>query len=161
MSIIIADTGPINYLILIGHVEILPALFEKVILPSAVKDELGNRDTPVAVRDWISASPAWVEIRSPTSALDIDLMPGLGPGEAAAITLATELHADVLLMDDRRAVAAALQRGFAVIGTLGLLARAAKNGILDLSEAFGRLKSTNFRYPPEIMDELLKEHEGG
>ena len=40
MKLVIADTGPINYLLLIGHIEILPELFEKVILPSSVKDEI-------------------------------------------------------------------------------------------------------------------------
>jgi hypothetical protein len=55
VKLVIADTGPINYLLLIGHVEILPALFEKVILPSSVKNELTNPETPVTVRNWISA----------------------------------------------------------------------------------------------------------
>ena len=63
MKLVIADTGPINYLLLIGHIEILPELFEKVILPSSVKDELSNPETPVTVRHWISAPPQWLEIR--------------------------------------------------------------------------------------------------
>jgi predicted nucleic acid-binding protein len=33
VQLVIADTGPVNYLILIGHIDVLPALFEKVILP--------------------------------------------------------------------------------------------------------------------------------
>jgi predicted nucleic acid-binding protein len=40
MQLIIADTGPINYLILIGHIDVLAALFQKVILPSTVRVEL-------------------------------------------------------------------------------------------------------------------------
>ena len=63
-------------------------------------------------------------------------------------------------MDDRRGVTAALQRGLTVTGTMGLLARAAKHGILDLVEAFDRLKQTNFRYRQEIMDVLLNEASG-
>ena len=57
MKVVIADTGPINYLVLIGHVEVLPKLFEKVVLPSAVKDELSNPETPTTVRKWIAAPP--------------------------------------------------------------------------------------------------------
>lgn len=60
-------------------------------------------------------------------------------------------------MDDRRGVMAALQSGLIVTGTMGLLARAAKRGILDLADAFDKLKRTNFRYRQEIMDTLLKE----
>ncbi len=159
MRLVIADTGPINYLLLIGHIEILPALFERVILPSAVKDELADRDTPSLVRNWIADPPLWVDVRQ-TASLTNASMAELGAGETAAITLAAELHADLLLMDDRRGVIAALERGLTVTGTMGLLARAAKHGILDLADAFARLKRTNFRYRQEIMDDLLKEAGG-
>ena len=71
MQLVIADTGPINYLILIGHIDILPALFRKVILPAAVRAELD--DAPPAVRDWIAAPPSWVEIRDTHDAHDPDL----------------------------------------------------------------------------------------
>lgn len=159
MRLVIADTGPVNYLLLIGHVEILPALFERVILPSAVKDELADRDTPSLVRKWIADPPVWVDVRQTSSRTNAS-MAELGAGETAAITLAAELHADLLLMDDRRGVIAALERGLTVTGTMGLLARAAKHGLLDLADAFARLKRTNFRYRQEIMDTLLKEADG-
>ncbi len=58
MQLVIADTGPVNYLILIGHIDILPALFHQVILPSAVLDELNETRTPASVRDWIAAPPS-------------------------------------------------------------------------------------------------------
>ena len=98
-----------------------------------------------------------MEVRPTASLLTIDSLAELGAGETAAITLAVELHADLLLMDDRRGVTAALQRGLTVTGTMGLLARAAKRSILDLATAFDRLKQTNFRYRQETMDQLLKE----
>jgi hypothetical protein len=80
---------------------------------------------------------------------------GLDAGEAAAIALALELKADLLLMDDREGAVAARRSGFVVTGTLGALALAAERGLLNLSEAFDRLKSTNFRCPQGIMDQLL------
>ena len=43
MQLVIADTGPINYLILIGHIDILPTLFQKVILPAVVRDGVRER----------------------------------------------------------------------------------------------------------------------
>ena len=51
MRLIIADTGPINYLVLIGNIDLLPILFEKVILPSAVQAELADPDAPPSVRN--------------------------------------------------------------------------------------------------------------
>jgi predicted nucleic acid-binding protein len=58
VRLIIADTGPINYLALIGNIDLLPILFEKVILPSAVQAELTDPDAPPLVRNWIANPPA-------------------------------------------------------------------------------------------------------
>ena len=88
MQLVIADTGPINYLLLIGHIEVLPALFEKVILPSAVKDELSDPNTPLLARNWMAAPPVWVEVRCTDKRFTGESLVGLGPGETAAITLA-------------------------------------------------------------------------
>ncbi len=121
MQLVVADTGPVNYLLLIGHLEILPALFDKVILPSIVRDELAKPNAPAAVRDWIANPPAWVDVL-PTVGTSEDASLGrLDAGEAAAINLAVELHVDLLLMDDREGVMAARRMGFRVAGTLGVL----------------------------------------
>lgn len=63
MRLVIADTGPINYLVLIGNIDLLPVLFERVILPSAVKAELTDPDTPPSVRNWIAGPPGWLDVR--------------------------------------------------------------------------------------------------
>lgn len=157
MQLVIADTGPVNYLILIGHVEILPMMFDRIVLPSAVRDELADANTPPEVRNWVAVPPQWLEVRFTELPLPPRSKTRMGPGETAAIALAAELHADLLLMDDRLGVAAALRQGLTVTGTMGLLARAARSGLLDLEEAFERLKRTNFRYRQDIMDFLLAE----
>jgi predicted nucleic acid-binding protein len=157
VKVVIADTGPINYLVLIGHIEILPRLFEKIILPSAVKDELSNPETPGSVRKWIAAPPQWLEIQK---AISLNAVGGLGAGETEAITLALALRADLLLMDDRRGVMAARGEGIEVTGTLGVLALAGKRGLVNLVEAFDLIKKTSFRYSQAIMDEFLNENPG-
>jgi predicted nucleic acid-binding protein len=58
VQLVIADTGPVNYLIPIGHIDILPALFQKVILPAVVRDELEHQKAPAAVQQWIANLPA-------------------------------------------------------------------------------------------------------
>ena len=84
----------------------------------------------------------------------------LDAGEEDAIALAIELHADLLLMDDREGVVAARSKELTVIGTLGVLGLAAQRGLLDLGDAFEKLKGTNFRYSQETMDALLDESSG-
>jgi predicted nucleic acid-binding protein len=154
VRLVIADTSPINYLLIIGHIDILPVLFDKVIFPSTVRDELGHPKAPSVVRNWIAAPPHWADVR-PTPTGHDPALEALDPGEEAAILLAMELHADLLLMDDEEGVAAARAKGLEVTGTLGVLGRAAQRHLLDLREAFDRLKRTNFRYRQEVMDEFL------
>lgn len=155
MRLVIADTGPINYLILIDHVDILPKLFEKVVLPAVVRDELARPKAPAAVQSWIATPPAWIEIRQSVHAHDPE-MDELDAGEEDAIALAIELHADLLLMDDREGVMVAQRKGFRVAGTLAVLAMGSRHGLLNLAEAFDRLKRTNFHYQQDLMDQLLR-----
>ncbi len=57
--IVVADTSPINHLILIDAVRILPELYQTIFVPEAVFDELQAEETPEKVRDWIKNLPAW------------------------------------------------------------------------------------------------------
>lgn len=153
--IIVSDTTPINYLVLIGEAEILKHLFGQVIIPQAVYDEFHNPGTPQLVRAWADAAPSWLEIRQ-ASAQFIALVKKLGAGEREAIALAMELQASAILMDERKGTKEARKNNFLVVGTLALLERASQRDLLDLAEAIDRLKQTNFRFPPaDIVQEML------
>jgi predicted nucleic acid-binding protein len=108
------------------------------------------------VRTWLSAAPPWLERRSVTAAGTFPRR--LGAGERAAITLAQTTNASLLLMDDRAGSIAARARGLETLGTIGILARGARHDLVDLAEMFDRLKRTNFRYQPEMLDALLARH---
>jgi len=120
MRLVVADTSPIFYLLSIGHIDLLPRLFGKVIVPDAVHQELCHPAAPPVVRDWVAGLPAWVEVTQVDSIDDATLQP-LGAGERAAITLALLLHADLILIDERKGAVVALGKGFDVTGTLGVL----------------------------------------
>jgi predicted nucleic acid-binding protein len=160
MRLVVADTSPIFYLLSIGHIDLLPRLFGKVFVPDAVHNELCHAAAPPAVRDWVASLPAWTEVIQVKGIADPTLE-SLGAGERAAITLALSLHADLILIDERKGTAVALGKGFDVTGTLGVLSLAARRGLVDLADSFARLKVTNFRYRQEIMDELLNQQEDG
>src|SRR5438128_517586 len=61
--IVISNTTPLNYLILIGLIEVLPALYGQVAIPEAVFSELQRDKTPQVVRDWIANRPLWLLVR--------------------------------------------------------------------------------------------------
>ena len=95
--LVVADTSPLRYLIVIQAIEILPLLYERVVVPQAVLAELQHPRSPREVRAWLATPPAWVDIRPPQQR---PRLARLGPGEQDAIHLAEELHAEVILMDD-------------------------------------------------------------
>lgn len=160
MPVVVGDAGPLHYLVLIGEADVLPLLFTTVLVPEAVRDELSHVRAPQAVRAWIAKAPAWLQV-VPTSSLETLPLPELGAGERAAIALAVSRRADLILMDDRRGVAAALDHGLPAVGTIGLLDRAAQRRLIDLAAAVGRLKATNFRYRQQLLDALLARHKQG
>jgi predicted nucleic acid-binding protein len=89
--------------------------------------------TPLSVRNWIADPPSWVDVRrAPGDRPLAESLKALDTGEAAAIALAIELRADLLLMDDREGMVAARREGLAVAGTLGALGLAAERGLINL-----------------------------
>lgn len=161
MRLVVADTGPLNYLVLTGDIVLLPKMFERVLTPQAVHDELASREAPPAVQAWIAQPPAWLDIQpNPDIRRDHLMTPKLDDGERAAIALALALKADLVLMDDQDGVAAARQLGLTVTGTLGVLDLAARRGLIDLAAAFERLKATSFYYRQGLLDDLLARHRG-
>lgn len=98
MILIVADTGPINYLIQIGCVGVLSQLVKKVVLPAFVLSELQSEGAPTEVREWAEKLPVWVEVKLAISLIPVD--PELSLADREAISLAREMNA-LLLMDDR------------------------------------------------------------
>jgi predicted nucleic acid-binding protein len=115
MSAVVADTSPLNYLLLIGEVEVLPALFGEIIIPAAVMAEFQHPNAPSQVAQWGAAPPGWARVMS-AAMLDPDIR--LGAGETEAISLAVELGLAAVLMDERKGRAAAEARGLIAVGTL-------------------------------------------
>lgn len=151
--IVICDTSPINYLILIDEIELLPKLFGSVIVPTAVWEELNAVGSPKSVKDWITKPHSWMEIRQPRSA---DHTISLGAGEREAISLAEEIAANLLLIDDRKARQLAVERGCNVAGTVNILESAARRNLVHLETAFIELQKTNFRISQKLLEEILE-----
>ena len=85
--LVIADAGPLHYLVLIGYSDILPALFERVFVPTLVRNELAHTEAPEIVRAWMENPPGWLEVRVAPAIDDPSLQP-LDDGERAAIAIA-------------------------------------------------------------------------
>jgi predicted nucleic acid-binding protein len=150
--IIISDSSPLIVLVKIGRVELLHALFGRVLVPPEVRDELGYPKRPDAVRAFVASPPAWLEVRAPAK---VDPIPGLQAGEAAAISLAQELKADRIIIDESKGRKEATARNLRVVGTLGVLEIAAEEKLTDLAQAFEDLKKTDFWVSQKLLDNRL------
>jgi predicted nucleic acid-binding protein len=89
-TVVVTDTTPLNYLVLIGQIDILPELFVQVPVPAAVMTELRHPQAPATVQTRANnPAPHWLEIREPKAfepALEFS-----GLGERAAIALVQEM----------------------------------------------------------------------
>lgn len=153
MSLVVSDTSPIHYLVLCGAIDVLPRLFERVIIPRSVFAELQHERTPTVVRDWISSLPTWATVQAgPAISTDVPI----DPGEREAIGLAVEIHAAGILIDDREGRRVARQHGLIVIGTLGVLEVAAARYLIDFPTIIQKLRETNMRLDEQIVTEALQ-----
>src|SRR5262245_28303621 len=100
MILIVADSSPIRYLVVIGTIDVLPKIYDRIVLPPVVAQELMHPNAPEKVRAWASELPRWVEVISGKRNVAKHLTDFLDPGEAAAITLAQEMGADLVLLDE-------------------------------------------------------------
>jgi predicted nucleic acid-binding protein len=152
MSLVVSDTTPLNYLILIGAVEVLPKLFRKILIPPAVITEMRHPKAPASVATWAAHPPDWIEIRSARHSLWLEL----GAGESEAISLVSELTGAALLVDDKKARFTAEQRGILAFGTINILDLADEMGLLDFEQAVTQLSATTFHLERSVLNEALR-----
>jgi predicted nucleic acid-binding protein len=153
--LIVSDTSPLNILVQIGHVDVLPKLFKEVAIPHEVAREMAHLNAPDAVRAFVASPPTWLSVRAPQTLLPLS---SLGPGEMAAISLALELRAP-LLIDERAGRHIALKSGVAVVGAIGVLERAADRGMInDLAAVHDAIRAKPFHIAEAILTASLARH---
>jgi uncharacterized protein len=157
--IVVADTTPLLYLSRIGRLEVLHAMHGEVIVPETVWRELVVARPAARGVAELLATP-WIRVNAEVerAGLDSELALALDPGEAAAIGLAELLHADRLLIDEKKGRTLARQRGLRVQGTLGLLVEARRAGALDsLRDVLDELSLAGFHVSARLVEEALRQ----
>jgi len=155
VSLIVSDNSPINLLIRLGLEDILPAIYGQVVIPTAVAAEMSHPNAPLEVTNFIASPPSWVSIRSPVNPLHL---PSLGAGEVAAISLAVEMNAE-LMIDESAGRLQAMSLGLLFTGAVGVLERAANENLLpDLATVHAAIRTMNFRVSGAVLDDSLARH---
>lgn len=155
--IIVSDTSPICYLILVGQIDVLSRLYGQVVISQAVRDELANVRSPASVQQWIAQPPDWLKIQSVRLQPDAELEV-LDLGEQSAILLVEQLGTDLLVVDEMVGRRIARSRGLRVIGTLGILEEAGRLGWINLSIVLEQLRQTTFRASDSLIQQMSERY---
>ncbi|MGB0766379.1 MAG: DUF3368 domain-containing protein [Phycisphaeraceae bacterium] len=154
--LVVADSSPIHYLVLIHQSDLFRKLFGRVVIPEQVASELSHMNAPQSVQDFMAHRPDWFKVQSPRI---IERIPAIDAGEEAAICLAKEIEADLLLIDDLDGRWAAKRFGLQIIGTLGVLELASGRGLIDLPAVVKSLQATNMRLSDRLIEAVLGRDE--
>ena len=149
---LVTNTGPLIALGRVKAFEIVGQLPFKFIVPAQVADEIATGARlghPVTM-------PAWVEVvalNGPVARLSVS---ALDEGEAAVIQLALELAIKRVCIDEWRGRRAALAAGLQVAGSLGLLGRAKRLGIIAAVRPWvEKMAAAGIHYHPDLLEKFL------
>ena len=154
---IVADAGPLIALARIGQLELLRRLYDEVLIPSAVLDELAlSSGRPGAAVLGDSIKSGWIlEQRVTPKTAVAELTPFLGRGEAEAIVLAAQARPQFLLIDDAKGRKAARRQDIPIVGVAGVLLVAKARGEIDaVKPILDDLWDTGYRLSARLMSEI-------
>ena len=161
--IVVSDTTPIISLLKMNRLQLLHCLFGRVYIPFAVFEELtGNPKYQEEVSVLRESDFIQVEEVANTGDVQTIKNDGLDIGESEAIVLAKQLSADILLMDEAKGRIVASRHGLQIMGTVGILLQAFKDGFLSYHEAVDcvfSLRRNHRRISENLLMDLMKEIE--
>jgi hypothetical protein len=155
--IVVSNAGPLIALARVDQLALLPGLYGTVFIPRAVEQEVTgmglNRPGAGEVR-----AASWIQTCDVADQIAVSLLrERLDAGESAAIVLALEKQADMLLIDEAKGRRIAQSKGLAHIGTVGIVVLAKRRGILTaIAPVLEQLMAAGFRMNDDLMRTALK-----
>jgi len=155
---VVSNTSPLSNLAMIDRLELLRSQLGQITIPPAVQKELERMRNPSALTRLIAAfADGWLQVAPLTTPVSQELAALLDSGEAEALTLATELKASLILLDETAARLRASQLGIPYTGVLGVLHRAKQTGqIASIATEIRKLRlEARFFISPALERRLL------
>jgi len=156
---VVSNSTPLIALSKINKLHIIEEFFGSIIIPEAVFNEVGKDKKERAGKHEVLNSK-WIKIKKVSNHLVVEfLLKNLDHGEAEAITLAKEINADLVLIDDKDGRKEAKSVGIPVTGTVGLLLRYYKGDWMGFKLALDELIARGFRLSKKEYERILKQAE--
>lgn len=156
--IVVADTSVLLNLCRVGQIDLLQALFHEILVPPEVANEFARLSSATGRFQGLTF-PVWIRQQTSTNQILIPATLNLHPGEIAALSLAVEVKADAILIDERSGHTAALRLGLKTIGILGILIQAKASGnVPSIRPIIERLeREARFWLGPSLRNRVLKQ----
>lgn len=156
MREVISNTSPLQYLYQAELLDLLPALYGTVVVPSGVADELAaGRALGLALPD--PKTLPWARVRVATDVALLRIVADLDRGEREVLAIAKQVSDPLAILDDGLARRYARLLGVPFTGTLGVLLKAKSTGLLArVSPVLDRLEALRFRFDAQTRAEVLK-----
>jgi predicted nucleic acid-binding protein len=149
--IVVSDTSAITALLQVSQIDLLEKLFHEILIPEAVRDELLKNH---------SSLPSYLHFEQVRNLAEVKrLLVEIDPGEAEAIVLAKERHADILLIDELKGRRVAEREGLRFVGLMGVLVQAKQNHfIISVRELTAELERVaGFRVSEKIKSAAFRK----
>jgi len=144
-EVVISDTSCLIILRKINKLDVLNKLYDKIYITQVIQNEFGEE-----LPEWIVVKPILTNPKLKLIEKEID------QGEASAVSFALEQSNSLLILDDWKARQFAVSLNLKVTGTLGILVKAKKNGIISSVKPYlNKIKTTNFRISQELEENVL------
>ena len=155
-ELVVSNAGPLITMATISRLDLLKALFEQIVIPQAVYDEVVVHGEGEPGSQEIDEA-TWITTVQVKDRLAVNLLQEtLDAGESEAIVLAQELNARYVLLDDGLARRKARLIGLRMTGTLGILLMAKEAGLIPaIRLVLDELRQTDFRVSDRVYREVL------
>ena len=155
--IVISDTSAISSLFNINKLELLHQLFDKIVIPHAVYQELlALEDAEIDITLIKKAN--WLKVQKSTDRLLVEeLSQALDIGESEAIALAYEIEADLLVIDEKRGREKAKAFGIKTVGLIGVVSQLKKRGYINsVRPILDELRTSGFWISDDLYQKILE-----
>ncbi|MBI4823188.1 MAG: DUF3368 domain-containing protein [Nitrospirae bacterium] len=152
----VSDADVIIHLSKLNKLSLLQSLYTEIAIPEYIKLEILSKDNP-EIQEAINSFIKVLET-SKDKAEAIARKHGIHFGEGHVKALGEKLKASLFLSNERKVRKAAKEEGFVVTGTIGIILRSVKEGLIDKPEAvslLGKMKAQDFRIHPDVLQEAI------
>ena len=157
---IVCDTSPLLLFARADRLGLLPALYQRVVVPGAVLQEVNvQADEPARQIQVHVQQDVFQRKEARGKSLDA-VVEDMGRGERAAIALARELDAELVVLDDEQGRTEARRHGLSITGSIGILIEAKERDVIaSMRRELDRLVEEGLWIDEQLYDRVLREHE--